>query len=497
VALAIASGVLLALSFPTAGHPAFSWLALTPLLVAVANRTTLRAFTLGWLAGLVYFTGTLYWIANVMALHGGLARWVAVLVNAALIAVLALFPGVFSAAAARLVARFGRNALMAAPLVWVATELARTYVLGGFPWVLLGYSQVDVLPIAQAASVVGVYGVSGLVGSVSAAAARMALATRVEEWRPAVILTALLVVGVAIGGSVRLWRNTLASTGEPVRIGLIQANVDQAEKWDASRAGVIYERHLALTEQAIDQDVDLVIWPESSMPYRYEEEGPASDRLRMLAQSSRVPILLGSNEIAPGDPLRYYNAAFLVNADGTTGGIYRKMQLVPFGEYVPLQSLFFFAAPLTEAVGAFSPGEDATVLSIEGHRISTAICYEVVYPGLVREFVTGGSQLLTTITNDAWFGPTAAPYQHFAQAAMRAIENGRYLVRAANTGISGAVDPYGRVLAESGLFEEAVTIVDVRYQDAVTFYSRFGDWFAWLSVGATVALLVVSRRRVQ
>ncbi len=472
-------------------------MALAPLLVAIHNRAPLRALTLGIVAGLVYFTGTLYWITNVMAVHGGLSRWVAVLVNGALIGVLALFPGVFALATRRLATRVGPGALMAAPLVWVATEVARTHVLGGFPWVLLGYSQVSVLPVAQLASLVGVYGVSALVASVSAAAATVAIAPRPAGWRPAAIGTGVVLALVIAGGAVRLSRGTLTRQGEPVRVGLIQANVDQAEKWDVSRAAVIFERHMGLTQQAIDDGADLLLWPESSMPYRYEEQGTASDRIRALARSAGVPILLGSNEVADGAPLRYYNAAFLVRADGTTGGVYRKMRLVPFGEYVPLKTLFFFAAPLTEAVGDFSPGEEATVLPVDGHRISTAICYEIVYPGLVRRFVGAGSHLITTITNDAWFGETAAPHQHFAQAAMRAIENGRYLVRAANTGVSGAVDPYGRVLARSPLFEPAVTMVDVRYLTGTTFYARFGDWFAWLSVVASAGLLIAVRRRVQ
>ncbi len=488
---------MLALSFPSVGHPAFSWLALAPLLIALPQRQTLRAFTLGWVTGLAYFTGTLYWITNVMAVYGGLSRWVAILVNAALIAFLALFPALFAAATVRLMARFGPRALLATPLVWVASEMGRTYLMGGFPWVLLGYSQVTELPVAQAASVVGVYGVSALVALVSAVAAMVAISSRSEEWRVPVLATAALLVVVAAGGAWRVARGTLTSMGDPVRIGLVQANVDQAEKWDASRAGVIFERHLQLSEMAIVQQAEMIIWPESSMPYRYEEQGIASDRLRALARSAQVPILLGSNERAEGDSLQYYNAAFLVEPDGTTGGVYRKMRLVPFGEYIPLKSLFFFAAPLTEAVGSFSPGEDATVLHVDGHRLSTAICYEAVYPGLVRRFVVGGSQLLTTITNDAWFGDTSAPHQHFAQAAMRAIENGRYLVRAANTGISGAVDPYGRILAHSPLYQPAVTIVDVRYLDVITPYARFGDWFAWASVVVTAVLLVVARRRVQ
>ena len=171
-------------------------------------------------------------------------------------------------------------------------------------------------------------------------------------------------------------------------------------------------------------------------------------QIRTLARQAKVPILLGSDQFARGAngvPTTFYNAAFLVGADGTTGGVYRKMHLVPFGEYVPLKQLLFFAGPLVEAVSDFSAGDEAALLPVGGHLISTAICYEVVYPDLVRQFVAGGSELLTTITNDAWFGTSSAPHQHFEQASMRAIEEGRYLVRSANTGISGIVDPYGRV----------------------------------------------------
>jgi apolipoprotein N-acyltransferase len=173
------------------------------------------------------------------------------------------------------------------------------------------------------------------------------------------------------------------------------------------------------------------------------------------------------------------------------------MHLVPFGEYVPLRRLLFFAAPLVETVSDFSPGDSATVFAVDGHRISTAICYEVVYPDLVRRFVVGGSELLTTITNDAWFGETTAPYQHFAQAALRAVENGRYLVRAANTGISGIVDPYGRVLTSTPIFEEAAVVGEARFLTTSTVYTRVGDTFAYASVLATVVVLIVTRRRVR
>ena len=503
-ALAAASGVLLTLSFPKFGHPAFAWIALTPLLVAVTRGR--RAFFLGLTTGLVYFTGTLYWITRVMAVYGGLQGWVAVLVNAALIAYLALFPAFFAAIVRRLRTAIGDRALVAAPFVWVASELGRTDLFTGFPWVLLGYSQVTVLPIAQFASVFGVYGVSALVASVSAAAAAIVV-HRTRDGRAyarIVAPVAVVLLTIAIWGARRASRAEWTHDGDPVRIGLVQGNVEQGEKTDASRAAAIFEDHLRLTRQAIGAGAEFVLWSESSLPFWFDEDPASAAVVRALARQARVPILVGSDEVewrVDGTrrvPDKMYNSAFLVRSDGATAGVYRKMHLVPFGEYVPLRNLLFFAAPLVEAIGTgFVAGQDPTVLPVDVHgvhRLSVAICYEVVYPALVRRFVLGGSELLTTITNDAWFGRTSAPYQHFAQASMRAIEEGRYLVRAANTGISGIVDPYGRVLTRTGIFQSAVVVGEARFLAVRTLYARYGDVFAYASVIATAALLLLARK---
>lgn len=489
---------------------------MTPLLVALASaRTMRRAFTLGVICGSVYFAGTLYWITRVMVLYGDLQTWVAVLVNAALIAYLALFPGVFALIVRRLLASYGRVALLASPLVWVTTELGRTHLFTGFPWVLLGYSQTPVLPIAQVASVFGVYGVSGLVAAVSAALAFAATGhpdSRVPDsatsgfsgisqpWAPTIVMFALIVC-IAIWGSIRVGRGDLTRTGDVLRVGLIQGNVEQSDKWDAARAATIFKDYLQMTRQAIGAGAEMVVWPESSLPYRFEDDPAAAAQLRTLARQARVSILFGSDQVEWRTqnnlrvPIRYFNSAFLVSPDGTTGGVYRKMHLVPFGEYVPLKRVFFFAAPLVEAVSDFSAGDEATLLPVKGHLISTAICYEIVYPDLVRRFVQGGSELLTTITNDAWFGRTSAPYQHFEQASLRAVEEGRYLVRAANTGVSGIVDPYGRVLAVTDLFQPAVTVGDVRFLRTATIYARTGDVFAYACALMTALLLALPRRR--
>ena len=456
---------------------------------------------LGLITGLVYFVGTLYWITHVMVTYGGLKLWVALLVNGALVAYLALFPAVFAIAMRQLVTTYGHLALLTAPIVWVATELGRASLFTGFPWVLLGYSQVTVLPIAQLGSVSGVYGVSALVVAVSAALATTVTmpwgpGRRFGRYVPATLVLAGL-VAIAVWGSLRVGGGDLARTGQPVRIGIVQGNVDQGEKWDAARAAGIFRDYLRLTRQAIGEGSELILWPESSTPFNFEDDVDGADRVRMLARQARVPILVGSDQIERSRATSYYNAAFLVRADGSTGAVYRKMHLVPFGEYVPLKRIFFFAAPLVEAVSDYSAGEDAVLLPVDGHTISTAICYEIVYPDLVRRFVQGGSELLTTITNDAWFGRTSAPYQHFAQASMRAIENGRYLVRSANTGVSGIVDPYGRVLERSDIFQQAVIVGQARFLRDSTFYARHGDFFAYGCAFAAVGMLLTTWRRVQ
>jgi apolipoprotein N-acyltransferase len=526
-ALAAASGILLALSFPRYGHPAVAWIALVPLLVALSlesripnpkSRPLRHAFVLGLLTGVVFFTGTLYWITLVMAVYGGLQTWVALLINAALILYQAFFFAVFAVVLRRITIAYGRTALLAAPLIWATIELGRTHVMSGFPWVLLGYSQTTVLPIAQLASVFGVYGVSMLVAAVSAALA-LAVSDGLENaagrrhgppeggryarwtrtYAPLAIVLAI-VMAVGVWGSRRAASAEWTRAGNPIRVGLIQGNVLQDQKWDASRASAIFSDYLTKSRQAIAQGAAFVLWPESAAPFLFNEDVPAAERIRALAREARVSILVGSDEVEwrAGDrggrvPDKFFNSAFLVRADGSTAGVYRKMHLVPFGEYVPLQNLLFFAAPLTEQVGTFAPGINPELLPVDGHPVSVAICYEVVYPDLVRRFVAGGSEMLTTITNDAWFGPTSAPYQHFEQASMRAIEEGRYLVRSANTGISGIVDPYGRVLAKTDIFQPAVLVGEARFLKTSTFYARHGDVLPYGSAIATALLLLFGR----
>lgn len=463
-----------------------------------------RAFLLGLSTGAVYFSGTLYWLVGTMTTFGGLPKAGAVFAAGVLVAYLSLFPAAFALILGWLHARFGRPALLLAPAIWVTTELGRQYVWDGFPWALLGYSLVTTLPIAQLASVVGVYGLSALLALVSTAAAFALIDRTPMRWR-VVASTLCVVAAIAIWGEFRLRSSSLLTRGRPVRVGVLQGNIEQDEKWNPANREAITRRYLSMTREALGQGATFVLWPESATPLPFEQDIVGGSAIRRLAIESKATLLIGSDQVeaikapVPGEKAqeRAYNAAFLVKPDGTVGAVYRKMHLVPFGEYVPLQSVLYFVGPIIGAVAdfpAFTPGQTPVLLPVGDHVASTAICYEVIYPDLIRRFVRDGSELLTTITNDAWYGRSSAAYQHWDQASMRAIEEGRYLARAANTGISGFVDPYGRVLAKTPLFEQATVVRDVRFITDRTIYSRIGDLVAWLSLALTAAALLAAWR---
>ena len=501
IGLALLSGALLAGSFPKFGTPALAWIALAPLVVSVVlaqgeRRPPLQVFALGWLSGVVYFGGTLYWVTGVMNTYGGLSIVVSVLVALLLASYLSLYVGLFALFVRTAVLRLGVAGVWLSPCFWVATEWGRSTIAMSFPWALLGSSQATVIPVVQVASVVGVYGLSALVALVGTAAAATAV-TRDRAHRRAAIGVGVLLAAVVAGGLFRVGRAELSREGTPIRVGLVQGSVSQEDKWDPKLREDILARYLDLSRQALGQNADLVVWPEAATPFYFDLQSNLAAPVRRLAMEAKTPFLIGTDAFVRGTadaPDRYFNSAVLVGPDGKSRASYRKMQLVPFGEYVPFKSLLFFVDSIVEGVGDFSAGEEAVVFDADGRRFSVAICYESVYPWISRQFVLRGSQLLVTITNDAWFGRSSAAFQHFEQGAIRAVEEGRFVVRAANTGISGAVDPYGRVLTTTDLFVPAAVTADVRLLSVRTWYNRIGDLVVWVSLAVT---LMTQIRRVR
>jgi apolipoprotein N-acyltransferase len=501
---ALLAGVLLALSFPKYGHPGLAWIALVPLLVAASGwngrpgrlpgQRARRAFTLGLTTGVTYFIGTIYWTATVVAQFGGLAMPVAIVAMVLLALYLGLFPAITALIIGHLVTRTGAAAILLSAVAWVATEFCRGFLFGGFPWVPLGNSQVTILPVAQLASILGVYGVSALVAFVNSAIA-LALVTTGAARVKALVAAAALLIGIAGWGSWRVGEGSLTRDGTPLTVGLIQGNIAQEDKWNPREARRILTTHIAMTREAVRRGARFVIWPESSTPFMFEEDEAGATAVRDLAREVNASILFGSDQIERGSAPKLYNAAFLVTPQGRTAAVYRKIHLVPFGEYIPFKRWLYFVSPIVEGLAEFAPGSSMVMLPVDGHMTSTAICYEVVYPSLVRQAVQRGAELLTTITNDAWYGHSSAPFQHFALASMRSIEQGRYLARAANTGISGIVDPYGRVVQESAIFEEVALVGEIRFLTRRTIYSVIGDAVAYAAMALTVAALVLVGRR--
>ncbi len=498
--LAALSGVLLALSFPKFGHGIVAWVALTPLLVALAEAPGPgHGFRLGYVTGALSSLGLVYWTALVVAQYGGLSLPIGIAVMGLLCLALALFPSLFGWLLSRWVRTHGPSAVLLAPLAWVATEILRAHTLFDFSWCLLGYSQHANLPLIQVARYTAVYGVSFLVAGVSAVLAFLILERR-RGPRTAALLVAGGVLAVAwVHGEWRLGR-PIEEVGR-LRVGLVQASIPMDEKWDAARAWANVDRHLALTRTAIAQGGRLVVWPESALPFLFDRVPVVADQLRHLAAEDDVYLLFGNDdrEEGGGPRGRIWVGAKMLDPAGRVALRYHKLRLVPFGEYVPLQSILTlggrYSAKLVQEVGTFTPGAEYAVGAVDGHPVAAFICYEAIFPDLVRGFAARGAQLLVNITNDAWFGRTSAPYQHLAMVVFRAVENERYLVRAANTGITAVVDPHGRVLERTPLFEPAVVVRDVPLLAGSTFYARHGDVFAWACLAAAAALTAAGVRK--
>jgi len=473
--------------------------ALAPLLIALPGAGGWRALRLGYVAGAVSSLGTLYWTALVVVQYGGMALPIGVLVMVALCLAFSVFHALFGWATARFTSAFGTAGLLGAPFAWVALEYTRSITFFQFPWCLLGYSQHAQLPFVQIASVTAVYGVSFVLAAVSALLATLALDSR-PAWRRSAAAAVALLVGATWGYGRWAMARPVHETGR-ITVGLVQGGIRQEDKWVPENAWSNVDRHLELSRQAAARGARLVVWPESAVPFLFDEDPELADLLRGLVERDRIYLFFGNDdrERRTDGSGRIYVGAKLLAADGRLQARYRKIQLVPFGEYVPLQPLFTmggrYTAKLVQEVADFTPGTEATTGTVDGHRLGGFICYEAIFPALVRRFAAGGAELLVNVTNDAWYGTTSAPYQHLAMAALRAVENRRYLVRAANTGITAVVDPYGRVLEETRLFDRTVLVREVPFVDGETFYSRHGDVFAHACLALALALLAATWRR--
>lgn len=492
---AVLSGLLLTAAQPPFNASWLAWIALVPLLAAVKGQSGRIRFNLGFLTGLAHFTTLIYWVVVVLNTYGGLHVLLSVLVLLAFVTYLALYPGLFALLFP--VMRKSPYAVFLGAGAWTAVEFARGWLLTGFPWGLLGYSQGTVPRLIQISDLAGVYGVSFLVAAVNVLVFVLAFDPRPSRKLP----TALEGAGLALLIALTLFYGThrmrevaedySRSGTEPVRTAVVQANIDQAVKWEPAFQEATLSTYLDLSRGAGRSNPDLLVWPETALPFFYQDREGLAQRVRNIAEETGADLLFGTPAYeGSGRSIRYYNRACLFMPGERSLTFYDKVHLVPFGEYVPLKRFLFFVERLVPAAGDFASGKRVAPLEGQGYSAGVLICFEAIFPGLTRAQTRRGADILVNLTNDAWFGRTGAPYQHLAMAAFRAVESRRPMVRAANTGFSAFVDPTGRITRKSGLFEEAVLVQDVRPSTLnPTFYTRHGDLFSFFLLAAVFAKL--------
>jgi apolipoprotein N-acyltransferase len=525
--LVLLSAALQVVIFPLPGLYWLAWIAVAPLLVGILRArsldsgklqlqlgdserlqpaTPLQGFVLGYACGILWFAGTCYWIYDTMHRYGGLPVPVAVLTQILFCMYVGLYHGMFGLLLAWVAGAKSkpedsgaavRRALAAAPFLWVAVELARTRITA-FPWELMGYAQTGNFALTRIATLTGVYGLSFeilLVNSVFAAAF-LVPKDAPKERRKWLLVAALGAAAFLQAGQLL----TPAAMATDHTALLVQPNIPilDGAKWTKE---YFQETLRDLTnvslhppEEKLGEHFDFIVWPESPSPFYTNDpsfQGAVSD----LARESGSWVVAGSIGInnltqTTGGSEGIFNSAALVSPQGAWVGRYDKVHLVPFGEYLPFPKVFAFAGGLTKEVGEFQHGESHAPLDAGKERMGTFICYESIFPDEVREGPLQGAQVLVNISNDGWYGDSGAWKQHLQQTRMRAIENERWLLSATNTGMTASIDPYGRIVESSERKVRTALIAPYALSAGTTFYTRYGDWFAFVCAIISVGVVV-------
>jgi apolipoprotein N-acyltransferase len=516
--LVVLSAVLQVIIFPLPGLYVLSWFALAPLIVAllrarpageleVSGSVRLRpaspgqGFLLGYLCGILWYAGTCYWIYDTMRQYGGLSAPEALLALFLFCCYLGLYHGLFGLLVGLLAGagRDFRRPLVLIPFLWVAVELARTRVTG-FPWNLLGISQVDNVALSRIVASTGVYGISFEIVLVNVALAAAFLVPR--EKRGALLAAALAAAAVLQAG--RLVDAPPAMADHAAL--LVQQNIPVSADWTtpASLQQTINELTGLTVKSASSSTtkIDLIVWPESPAPF-FTNDQRFRDALSAMARDSKTWIVAGaigtgSSTGAGGQTGPVFNSAALISPNGEWTERYDKIHLVPFGEYLPYPSLFSFAGGLTKEVGEFQHGTSRRPMDAGGTRLGIFICYESIFPDEVRQFANQGADVFVNISNDGWYGDSGAYAQHLNQTRMRAIENNRWLLSATDTGVTASIDPWGRVVARVPRKERTTLVAPYALTSVTTFYTRHGDWFAYgcaiISIAALLTRFIFSRK---
>jgi apolipoprotein N-acyltransferase len=448
-----------------------AYFSLVPLIIALEDKSPSFAFILGYVFGLISNSLLLFWVV-----------WATALGTAAAILLLCLYNALLCWFYSLMQKRWGQTAVFLFPFLWVAMEYARSLTEISFPWLNLSYTQTYYLKLIQHVSLWGNYAVTFWILWLNLLV--YLVIKDAKRLKVAVILFAALLLLPYVHG-LRVMPEEVK--GEEIKIALLQGNMEPKIKWDESLKDYNIRTYIDMSREAAGEGVDLIIWPETAAPCYLASEPFYFNLVQSTCDSLDVPLLVGTNhyQSKPGERPHYYNSAFLFIPRRGYPTVYNKINLVPFSEKLPYEQIHHITDHVQLGQSDFSNGEDFTIFELPLGRFATLICFESVYPALVRKFVNLGANFLVNITNDGWFGKTHGPFQHARIAVFRAIENRIAIARCANTGISMFIDPYGRTKKASRIYVRTTVIDKItlkrtedKSSDERTFYSRYGDWFA-------------------
>jgi len=481
--LCLLSAVLLILSFPRFNIEFFAWVGFVPLFFAIQNKSKCKVFFLSYLTGIIFWLGIIYWLIHVTFI--GLIF---------LVLYLALYFGTFGLIISTIDHRLSTIDALFIPSLWVILEYIRSHLFTGFGWALLGYSQYLNLVSIQIADITGVYGVSFLIMTVNVAIKevlgfRSEVLGRKKQAVFMIMFCSVFLIGALLYGYYRLNQTPNTQHQTPIKVSIIQGNIPQELKWQSYSQEFILDRYIKLSKEASLHKPDLIIWPEASSPGFLFKQADAwiFQNMFNLAKELKANLLIGTIVIDKSD---YFNSVVLIDSYGAIIKRYDKIHLVPFGEYIPLKRTLPFLKTIVP-IGDFAGGREYTVFKVTSRKpqaasqdsFSVLICFEDLFPELSRRFVKNGAGFMVNITNDAWFGRTSSPFQHLALSVMRAVENRRFLVRAANTGVSCFITPEGTIKSlvsdnkGRAIFITGHKTADISTQRSITFYTRHGDVF--------------------
>jgi len=497
--LAALSGLALAAAFPKIDMNLCAWVAFVPLFYAMEGQSLRRVFGYALLQGFVCYVGSLYWV--VIALHdfASVPTVLAIMPMLLLAAIMGTYTAVAIWSGEFTARRLGLPSLLTMPMAWTALEWVRTYFPIGFPWNLLGYAAYRNVELIQFAEFTGVYGVSALIMffNVVAYIVIFQVYSRRIQTVGLGTLTATMALAL-IFGSWRIHQLSATAPQGSLKIAMVQGDIPQSLKWDPKFLETSFEIYRMQSAAAAQQGADLIVWPEAAAtfffqpddryPARFADDAAYRQRLLELAARTSAPILFGAPAFGVEDNrVGFYNRAYLVSSKGRVEGWYDKIQLVPFGEYVPLRKLLGgLVNRVVVGFGDMFAGREQTLFEVRRGKLAVLICYESVFPNLARTAVQRGANILMNITNDAWYGKSSAPYQLLAMAAMRSVETKAPMVRVANTGISAVIQSDGTITARTSLFKRTTETEHVYWRQEKTVYVQVGDIFAETCLALTL-----------